>query len=119
MGIPRHFGRENYVWGLDTVQSICEFYQIFLEFLGSELANTPKSYTTITWIKLKIGEFVKDILKEKHKQKEVDQKATFKGLQSKNANVMGPLSRFWLLIEKALASEEEQVPTELDKAFFF
>ena len=32
---------------------------------------------------------------------------------------MGPLSRFWLLIEKALASEEEQVPTELDKAFFF
>ena len=32
---------------------------------------------------------------------------------------MGSLSRFWLLIEKALASEEEQVPTELDKAFFF
>ena len=37
----------------------------------------------------KLGEFVKDILKEKHKQKGVDQDATL----SKSIDVMGPLSK--------------------------
>ena len=41
----------------------------------------------------KLGEFVKDILKEKHKQKDVDQDATFKRIQSKSIDVMGPLSK--------------------------
>ena len=63
----------------------------------------------------KFNEFVKDILKEKHKQNDVDQDATFERIQCKNINVMGPLSKLWLLIQNALSSQEEEVPIELNK----
>ena len=41
----------------------------------------------------KLDEFVKDILKEKHKQKDMDQDATFERIQCKNVNVMRPLPK--------------------------
>ena len=63
----------------------------------------------------KLDEFVKDILKEKYKQKDVDQDATFERIQYKNSNVMGPLSKLCLFIQNALLSQEEEVPIELNK----
>ena len=63
----------------------------------------------------KLDKFVKDILKEKHKQKDVDQDATFERIQCKNINILGPLSKLWLLIQNALSSQEEEVPIELNK----
>ena len=53
----------------------------------------------------KFDKFVKDILREKYKQKDVDQDATFERIQYKNSNVMGPLSKLWLLIQNALSSQ--------------
>ena len=44
---------------------------------------------------------MKGIIKEKRKQKDVDQNETFKKIQSKNINVMGLLSKLWLLIQNA------------------
>ena len=44
---------------------------------------------------------MKGIIKEKRKQKDVDQNETFKKIQCKNINVMGPLSKLWLLIQNA------------------
>ena len=41
---------------------------------------------------------MEDILKEKHEQKDVDQDAMFERIQCKNINVMGPLTKPWLLI---------------------
>ena len=64
----------------------------------------------------KLDEFVKNILKEKHKQKDVDQDATIERIRSKNINVIGPLSKLWLLIQNALSLQEEEVPIELNKA---
>ena len=63
----------------------------------------------------KINEFVKDILKENYKHKDVDQNATFERIQSKNINVMRPLSKLWLLIQNPLLLQEEAVPIELNK----
>ena len=63
----------------------------------------------------KIDEFVKDILQENYKHKDVDQNATFERIQSKNINVMRPLSKLWLLIQNPLLLQEEAVPIELNK----
>ena len=63
----------------------------------------------------KLDELVKDILKEKHKQKDVDQGALFERIQCKNINFMRPLSKLWLLIQHAFSSLEEEVPIELNK----
>ena len=58
---------------------------------------------------------MKDILKEKHTQKDVDQDATFERIQCKNINFMEPLSKLWLPIQNALSSQEEEVSIELNK----
>ena len=58
---------------------------------------------------------MKDILKEKHTQKDVNQDATFERIQCKNINFMEPLSKLWLLIQNALLSQEEEVSIELNK----
>ena len=52
----------------------------------------------------KLDEFVNDNLKEKHKQKDVHQDVAFERIQCKIINVMGPLSKLWLLIKNALSS---------------
>ena len=63
----------------------------------------------------KLDEFVKVILKEKHKQKDRGQDATFERIQCKNINVMGPLPKLWVLVQNALSSQEEEVPVEINK----
>ena len=55
----------------------------------------------------KLDGSVKDILKEKD--------ATFRKIQWKNINVMGPLPKLWLLMLNALSSQEEEVPIEINK----
>ena len=39
---------------------------------------------------------------------------TFEKIQSKNACVMGPLSKLWMLVEEARRSKEKQMPIDLD-----
>ena len=39
----------------------------------------------------KLNDFVRNILKDKHRQKDLDMDGTFEKIQSKNACVMGPL----------------------------
>ena len=51
----------------------------------------------------KPDEFVKSILKEKHKLKGVDQNKIFKRWKSRKINFTGPLSGLWSPIEKAHA----------------
>ena len=63
----------------------------------------------------KLDEFVRDILKEKHKPRDLDLDSTFEKIQTKNINVLGPLSKLYLMIKKASASDEEEVSIELDQ----
>ena len=49
----------------------------------------------------KLDDFFRDILKDKHKQKDLDMDVTFKKIQSKNVCMMGPLSKLWMLVEEA------------------
>ena len=58
---------------------------------------------------------MKDIIKEEHNQKDVDQEATLERIQSKNINVMRPLLKLWLLTQNTLSSQEEEIPIELNK----
>ena len=62
----------------------------------------------------KLDDFVRDILKDKRKQKDLDMTVTFEKIQSKNACVMGPLSKLWMFVEEARRSKEKQIPIDLD-----
>ena len=50
----------------------------------------------------KLYNFARDILKDKHKQKELDMDITFEDIQSMNACMMDTLSKLWMLVEEAL-----------------
>ena len=58
--------------------------------------------------------YATDILKDKRKQKDLDMDGTFKKIQSKNAFVVGPLSKLWMLVEELSRSKEKQIPIDLD-----
>ena len=58
----------------------------------------------------KLDNFVCDILKGKHKQKDLDMDSTFEKLQSKDACVMGPLSKLWVLVEETRRSKKGRYP---------
>ena len=62
----------------------------------------------------KLDNFVCDILKDKHKQKDLDMDSTFEKLQSKDACVMGPLPKLWVLVEETRRSKKRQIPIDLD-----
>ena len=53
----------------------------------------------------KLDDFVRDILKDKRKQKDLDMDVTFEKIQSKNACVVGPLSKLWMLVEESRRSK--------------
>ena len=55
----------------------------------------------------KLHDFARDILKDTGKQKDLDMDSTFKKIQSKNACVMGPLSKLWMLVEEARRSKKK------------
>ena len=50
----------------------------------------------------KLYNFARDILKDKHKQKELDMDITFEDIQSMNACMMDTLSKLWMLVEEEL-----------------
>lgn len=50
----------------------------------------------------KLYNFAGDILKDKHKQKELDMDITFEDIQSMNACMMDTLSKLWMLVEEEL-----------------
>ena len=50
----------------------------------------------------KLDNFACDILKDRHKQKELDMDITFEDIQSMNACMMDTLSKLWMLVEEAL-----------------
>ena len=62
----------------------------------------------------KLDDFVGDILKDKQKQKDLETDITFEKVQSKNACVIGPLSRLWMLVEETCIFKENQIPIDLD-----
>ena len=55
-------------------------------------------------------DFVCNILKDKHKQKDLDMDSTFEKVQSKNVCVMGFLSKLWMLVVEARGSKESRYP---------
>ena len=63
----------------------------------------------------KLDEFVRDILKDKHKPRDLDLDITFEKVQTRNINVMGPLSKLYWMLKKASSSEEEEVSLDLDQ----
>ena len=62
----------------------------------------------------KLDDFDRDILKDKHRQKDLDIEVTFEKIQSNTACVMGPLSKLWMLVKEAPRSKEKQIPINLD-----
>ena len=62
----------------------------------------------------KLHEFVRDILKDEHRQKDLDMDVAFKEIQSKNVCVMGPLSKSWILVKEARKSKGKQIPIDLE-----
>ena len=62
----------------------------------------------------KLDDFVRDIWKDKHKQKDLDMGSTFEKIQSKNVSMMTLLSKLWMLVEEARRSKEKQIPIDLD-----
>ena len=55
----------------------------------------------------KLDDFVRDILKDKRQQRDLEMYGTFEKIHSKNACVMSPLSKLWMLVEEALISKEK------------
>ena len=62
----------------------------------------------------KLDDFVRDILKDQRKQKDLDMDVTFGKIQSKNTSVMSPLSKLWMLVGEANRSKEKQISIDKD-----
>ena len=62
----------------------------------------------------KLDDFVRDILKDQRKQKDLDMDVTFRKIQSKNTSVMSPLSKLWMLVGEANRSKEKQISIDKD-----
>ena len=57
----------------------------------------------------KIGDFLRDILKVKHKTNEQNIGNVFEKLQRKTVDVKGPLSKLWNILEGAKWAEKDAV----------
>ena len=62
-----------------------------------------------------LNDFVKDILKDKKKQKDVDFDNFFEKIQGQNRSVMGPLSKIWTVAESARLSQEHSVEIDVSE----
>ena len=60
-----------------------------------------------------LDDFVKDILKDKKKQKDLDFDNVLEKIQGRNQSVMGPLSKIWTAIGSARLSQEDSVEVDL------
>ena len=61
----------------------------------------------------KWNDFVRDILKNKRKQRDLDMDGISENIQPKNACVIVPLSKLWL-VEEACRSKEKQIPIDFN-----
>ena len=62
-----------------------------------------------------LDDFVKNILKGKKKQKDLDFDNVLERIQGQNRSVMGPLSKIWTTIESARLSQEDSVKVDLNE----
>ena len=60
-----------------------------------------------------LNDFVKDILKDKKKQKDLNFDNVLEKIQGQNRSVMGPLSKIWTAVESARLSQEDSVEVDL------
>ena len=60
-----------------------------------------------------LNDFVKNILKGKKKQKDLDFDNVLERIQGQNRSVMGPLSKIWTTVESARLSQEDSVKVDL------
>ena len=60
-----------------------------------------------------LDDFVKDILKDKKKQKDLDFDSVLEKIQGRNRSIMGPLSKIWPAVESAELSQEDSVEVDL------
>ena len=60
-----------------------------------------------------LDDFVKDILKDKKKQKDLDFDNVLEKIQGRNQSVIGPLSKIWTAVEPARLSQEDSVEVNL------
>ena len=60
-----------------------------------------------------LDDFVKDILKDKKKQKDLDFDNVLEKIQGRNRSAMGPLSKIWTAVESARLSQEDSVEVDL------
>ena len=60
-----------------------------------------------------LDHFVRDILKDKRKQKDLEMDGIFEKIYSKKTCVTSPLSKLWMLEEEARRSKEKQIPIDL------
>ena len=56
---------------------------------------------------------MKDILKDKKKQKDLDFDSVLEKIQGRNRSIMGPLSKIWPPVESAKLSQEDSVEVDL------
>ena len=63
-----------------------------------------------------LDDFVKDILKDKKKQKDLDFNHVVEKIQGRNRSVMGPLSKIWTAVESARLSQEDSVEVDLKES---
>ena len=62
----------------------------------------------------KLGDLLRDILKEKRKTNEQNIENVLKKLQRKTIDVMGPLSKLWNILEGAKGAEEDVVQISIN-----
>ena len=58
----------------------------------------------------KLHDFLSELLKEKNKTSELASEATLEKVSNKTLNIMGPLSKLWLEVEKVTSHEGDEEP---------
>ena len=66
-----------------------------------------------------LDDFLKDLLKEKHKNYELNTEEVLEKLQRKTVDIMGPLSKFWHILETVKNSNEENVEISIKELCHF
>ena len=61
----------------------------------------------------KLDEYLHTLMKEKRKYQELTVEATLKKIQNRNLDVMGPLAKLWLAVDKVTNHVEDENPPKL------
>jgi len=70
-----------------------------------EASPVPANFTSVK----KLDEFIREIMKEKRKNSEIAFEGVLEKAQQKAHSIMGPLSRVWVELEKAVNSKKNDV----------